>query len=209
MQSRRVRLTPIGEQHRAFLYQLMTSPGAGGRVRFAGATPSPDKMAATLWDSVLAQFIIEGMQSGQPLGLVAITSPNFRDGYAYLSAIATPALQGKGLVTEGVLLGFHYAFSTWPFRKLYMEAAEDSYERFVSGLGVFFREEGLLRQHVFWNGRFLDVTILAVYREAWLEHKQHYLSRFASADDRPEPVDTRRNQRLGMMQDLETVRDTL
>lgn len=185
MQAKRVRLRPLAEEHREFLYRLMTSPEAGGRVRFAGATPSPDRMAAVLWESVLAQFIVEGVQSGQPLGLVAITSPNFRDGFAYLSAIAAPAVQGKGLVTEGVLLGFHYAFSTWPFRKLYMEAAEDSYERFTSGLGVFFQEEGRLRQHVFWNGRFMDVRILAVYREAWLEHKQHYLSRFASPPPPP------------------------
>ena len=77
-----------------FLYDLMTSPAAGGRVRFAGATPSPEKVASSLWDSVLAQFVVEGVTARRPL-VVSITSPNFRDGYAYLSAVGTPEAQGS------------------------------------------------------------------------------------------------------------------
>ena len=167
MSTARVRLRPIDERDRVFLYDLMTSPEAGGRVRFGGATPSPDKVASSLWESVLAQFVIEGVPSAEPLGLLAITSPNFRDGFAYVSALGVPAVQGTGVIAEGVLLGFHYAFSTWPFRKIYMETGEDSYDSFRSGLGEFFAEEGRLRQHVFWNGRWRDVFILAVYRDTW------------------------------------------
>ena len=167
MRTTRVAIRPIDERDRGFLYELMTSPEAGGRVRFGGATPSPEKVAASLWESVLAQFVIEGVASADPLGLLAITSPNFRDGFAYISALGVPEAQGTGLIVEGVLLGFHYAFSTWPFRKIYMETGEESYEAFRSGLGQFFVEEGRLRQHVFWNGRWRDVVILAVYRETW------------------------------------------
>ncbi|HEU4794338.1 MAG TPA: hypothetical protein VFT02_01830, partial [Pyrinomonadaceae bacterium] len=80
-----------------------------------------------------------------------------------------PETQGRGLIAEGVLLGFHYAFTTWPFRKIYMEATEESYKAFKSGLGRFFIEEGRLKEHAFWNGRFIDVLILAVYRQVWAE----------------------------------------
>lgn len=167
LSSRRVRLRPIGEHDRRFIYELMVAPEAGGRVRFGGATPSPEKVAATLWESVLAQFIVERVRGGQPLGLVAITSPDFRNGFAYVSALARPEAQGSGLVAEAALLGFHYAFTTWPLRKLYMEATEDSLRAFGGGLGDLFSEEGRLVEHVFWNGRYVDVVILAVYRETW------------------------------------------
>lgn len=167
MSSRRVRLRPIGERDRLFIYELMVAPEAGGRVRFGGATPSPEKVAATLWDSVLAQFIVESQGSGQPVGLVAITSPDFRNGFAYVSALARPETQGSGLVAEAALLAFHYAFTTWPLRKVYMEATEDSLRAFDAGQGDLFREEGRLVDHVFWNGRYVDVVILAVYRETW------------------------------------------
>ena len=129
------------------------------------------------WEGVLAQFIIEGAGTRKPLGLVAVTSPNFRDGFAYVSALGPPESQGLGLIAEGVLLGFHYAFSTWPFRKIYMEATEESYRAFKSGLGRFFVEEGRLKQHAFWNGRFMDLLILAVYRETWARHTATMLKR--------------------------------
>lgn len=179
MSTRRIRLRVITDRDSFFLYELMTSPQSGGRVRFAGATPSPDKIAASLWEGVLAQFIIEGVGTGRPLGLIAITSPNFRDGFAYISALGPPESQGLGLIAEGVLLGFHYAFSTWPFRKIYMEATEESYRAFRSGLGRFFVEEGRLKEHVFWNGRFMDLLILAVYRETWARHTSKWLKRLS------------------------------
>lgn len=165
----------------------MTSPEAGGRVRFGGGTVSPDKLAASLWEGVLAQFVVEGLQSQEPLGLVAITSPNFRDGFAYVSALGTTAAQGSGLVLEGVLLGFHYAFSTWPFRKIYMEATEGSFQAFKSGLGDLFAEEGRLRAHTFWNGRYLDLVILAVYRDTWARCAPGYLRRLGGVPA-PEPA---------------------
>lgn len=181
LSSRRVRLRTIAEGDRLFLYDLMTSPQAGGRVRFGGGTPSPDKVASSLWDGVLAQFVIEGMRSGDPLGLTAVTSPNFRDGVAYLSAVGVPAAQGSGLIAEGALLGFHYAFAAWPLRKIYMEATEESLDAFRSGLDVLFHEEGHLRQHTFWGGRYLDVFILAVYRETWARLAPAVLRRLGAA----------------------------
>jgi hypothetical protein len=189
MSTRRVRLRTIGDRDLVFLYELMSSPRSGGRVRFAGATPSPENIATSLWQSVLAQFIIEGVTSGTALGIVAITSPNFRDGFAYMSALGSAEAQGSGLIVEGALLGFNYAFVTWPFRKIYMEAIEASYEAFNSGLGRYFSEEGRLRGHSFWNGRFMDLVILAVYRETWAHHAPRILSRLRLVGlDSPQPI---------------------
>lgn len=164
--TRRVRLRPIVEGDRRFLYELMSNPEAGGRVRFGGGTPSPEKVAASLWDSVLAQFVVADRRD-DPIGLVAITSPDFRNGFAYVSALGMPDAQGSGLIAEAVFLAFNYAFVTWPFRKVYMEATEDSYRAFSSGLDSMFVEEGRLAEHVFWNGHYRDVHIVAVYRRVW------------------------------------------
>ncbi|MGH3918740.1 MAG: GNAT family N-acetyltransferase [Pseudonocardiaceae bacterium] len=182
----RVRLRPLADADSAFLYELMSAPDAGGRVRFGGATPSPDQIVASLWKDVLAQFIVEGVSTGRALGLVALTTPNFRDGWAYLSAIGTPSAQGTGLIAEGVLLGFDYAFRTWPFRKVYMEVSETSYGAFRSGLDRFFTEEGRLREHAFWDGRYGDLFIFSVLRVTWAEQVPGVLARLR--DDRRPPV---------------------
>ncbi len=184
--TRRVRLRTLADADSGFLYELMSAPDAGGRVRFAGATPSPDQIVASLWKDVLAQFVVEGVSTGRALGLVALTTPNFRDGWAYLSAVGTPSVQGSGLIAEGVLLGFDYAFRTWPFRKIYMEVSETSYGAFRSGLGRFFTEEGRLREHAFWDGRYGDLFILSVLRATWAEQVPEALARLR--DDRRPPV---------------------
>jgi RimJ/RimL family protein N-acetyltransferase len=183
MSSRRVRLRPLMEKDSAFVYQLMISERSGGRVRFGGAVPSPEKVAATLWESVLAQFVIDSSGSGEPVGLVAITSPNFRDGFAYLSALGSDTALGHGMVAEGVFLAFNYAFLTWPFRKIYMEASEESYKAFYSGLGRLFTEEGRLKQHTFWNGRYMDLAIFAVYRETWARLSPDLLNRLCTSHE--------------------------
>jgi RimJ/RimL family protein N-acetyltransferase len=175
--TRHVRLRPITDADSTFLYALMSDPEAGGRVRFAGATPSPDQIVASLWEGVLAQFVVEGVTARQPLGLVAVTSPNFRDGWAYLSAVGVPYAQGSGLMAEGVILGFDYAFRTWPFRKIYMEVGETNYGAFRSGLGRFFAEEGRLREHAFWDGRYTDLFVLSVLRSTWAEQAPEVLAR--------------------------------
>lgn len=177
LSSHRVRLRPIAERDRGFLYDLMCAPDAGGRVRYGGATPSPEQVAASLWENVLAQFVVEGVESATPIGLVAVTTPMFRDGHAYLSAVGTPRAQGSGLVLEAVLLLCNYAFSTWPLRKLYLEATEPSYRAFRSGIDRYFSEEGRLRSHTFWNGGYVDVVITAIYRETWAKHAEEMLER--------------------------------
>lgn len=171
MSTTRVRLRTIADHDSAFIYHLMTSPESGGRVRFAGATPSPETITSSLWESVLAQFVVEGVASQQQLGLVSVTSPNFRDSFAYMSAVGSPSAQRSGVMAEGALLGFNYAFLTWPFRKIYMEVTATSFPAFRSGLDRFFVEEGRLREHCFWDGRYVDVFIFAVYRATWVQHK--------------------------------------
>jgi RimJ/RimL family protein N-acetyltransferase len=197
--TKRVRFHTITDRDAVFLYELMTSPEAGGRVRFAGATPSPEKVAASLWDSVLAQFVVHGVTTQRPLGLVSITSPNFRDGYAYISAVGTPSMQGSGLIAEAVLLGFNYAFQTWPFRKIYMEVSETSYEAFRSGLGRFFTEEGRLQQHCFWDGRYQDVFILAVYRATWAKRAPRLLERLCGVHDESADQSTATESEFGLV----------
>ena len=159
MQTRRVRLRRVADGDGPFLYDLMTSLTAGGRVRYGGATPSPEKVLQGMWESVLAQFIIEGTSSQTRMGVVAITSVNFRDGFAYFSVLGTEAARGRGLLGEGTFLGLHYAFSTWPFRKIYMEASDASMPAFEGALDRYFVEEGRLRQHTYWNGSYLDVRV--------------------------------------------------
>jgi hypothetical protein len=68
-----------------------------------------------------------------------------------------------------------------------MEATEDSFQAFKGGTGRLFREEGRLVDHVFWNGRYVDVIIAAIYRHTWDELSVR-LAGLLPAENRPNGV---------------------
>ena len=71
-------------------------------------------------------------------------------------------------MVEAVALAIDYAFETWPWRKLYLEVPEYNLELFRSGLDRYFvRDKGVLREHVYLDGRYWDVHVLAITREMW------------------------------------------
>jgi len=149
-----------------FLYTLLVDPVVGVALRYQGATPSFDEFARHAWDGVLGQWLVAAT-NGDPLGVVVVTSPDFRNGYAYLSVIGHPRVIGSGVMLDGVASVLDHVFTCWPLRRLYLEAADASFEQFASGLGRFFVEEGCRREMVFSGGRYQDVHLLTLTREAW------------------------------------------
>ena len=69
-------------------------------------------------------------------------------------------MMGCGLFIE-------YAFSCWPFHKLYLDVADYNLEQFSSGVGRLFEAEGRLKDHHYLDGRHWDHHILAISRDRW------------------------------------------
>jgi RimJ/RimL family protein N-acetyltransferase len=167
LQGRWTRSRPLREDDLRFLYELLTDPVIGASLRYQGATPSFDEFARHAWDGVLAQWTVLRATADTRAGVVVLSSPDFRNGYAYLSVVGHPDVLGNGVMMDGVASVLSHAFATWPFRRLYFEVAEDNFRQFSSGLGAFFVEEGRRSQQVFGNGRYQDVHLLTLTREHW------------------------------------------
>jgi RimJ/RimL family protein N-acetyltransferase len=158
---------PLVASDLPFLHALVLDPAVGSTLRYQGATPSFDDFARRAWDGVLGQWIVTVASSGEPLGVVVVSSPDFRNGYAFLSVIARPSTVGSGVMMDGVASVLAHVFSCWPFRQLYFEAAEENFRQFSSGLGRFFVQEGCRRQQLFAGNRYQDVFLLTLTRTAW------------------------------------------
>ena len=161
------RSAPVALDDLPFLYGLLVDPSVGTTMRYQGATPSFEEFARHAWDGVLGQWTVRARSSGNPLGVAVVASPDFRNGYAFLSVIARPSVVGSGLMMDGVAGVLEHVFACWPFRRLYMESADDSYRRFASGLGRFFIEEGCRKEQLFAGNRYQDVHLLTITRELW------------------------------------------
>lgn len=162
-----VRLRTFRPGDLEFLYSLLATPEIGLRSRTRGVTPSPDEFRQLIWRDAFVLFIVDSVTTGQCLGYVSAYNANMRNGIAYLAAMGSQRSVGRGLVVRGLAILIRYLFTNWPFRKLYFESAEPSFEQFASALPELFVEEGRLREVEYREGSYSDVIVGAISRARW------------------------------------------
>lgn len=174
-EGRFLRLRLLRDMDRPFLYTLLTSQDIGVRWRFRGAIPRPDAFEKMLWEGVLAQCIVEGLEDEVPRGIVTAYGVNMSAGTANIAVALTSEWVGKGFGVEAFYLFLEYAFDTWALRKVYLEAPEFNCAQFESAVGRYLHVEGILKEHEYYGGQYWDSIILAVYRSDvlrfWVEHQ--------------------------------------
>lgn len=164
---RRVRLRPVTPDDYDWLYDVALSPEIGFRWRNRGATPSPEAFVEGLWRGVLAQFMVERIQSDETIGNVFAYSADHMSGVASVAIMVLPKYTKQGWALEAAGLFVDYLFRVWNFRKLYADSPDYTAGAFSGGVGRFFREEGCLRDHEYYDGRYWDLHIFALYRDEW------------------------------------------
>ena len=78
--------------------------------------------------------------------------------------IGERSAQGKGLASESVELVVDYAFRTLNMRRLTAGAHVENRASLQCFLRLGFQQEGLLRQHAYVDGRYVDYMVLAMFR---------------------------------------------
>ncbi len=158
------RLMPVSPQAMPFLYNLSVAPDIGFRWRYRGSVPPYQKFEQERWHGMLAQFVVESIQTNQPAGHVICYNADLGLGHAYVGAAMAGQYLGSGIAVEPVQLFVNYLFDVWPLRKIYLELPEFNYQQFSSAASRALHIEGRLRDHDYYRGRRWDRLILAAYR---------------------------------------------
>lgn len=159
---------PLRPEDLPFAYRTLTEGTAAWRLRYRGRSPSFEEFAAQAWEDVLAQWVVVSTATGAPRGLVVVASPNFLDGHAYVSVVASRDARGTGLLLEAAGRCIDYTFLCWPLRKLCADVLDLNLAQFASGMGRWFEVEGQRRSHVYAAGQYRDVYHLAIMRDTWV-----------------------------------------
>jgi RimJ/RimL family protein N-acetyltransferase len=167
LEGRHVVLQPVRLQDYDMLRSVEFSQHLAPLWRHQGATPSPERWQASLWDGVLAQFIAIDRSQTKAIGIVCLYNVDHRHGHGFLAAAKFEPNRRSPVFLEAVSLFIDYVFGCWNLRKLYLEATEMALAQYGSGVGRFFVEEGRLRAHRYFAGRYWDSHILALYRDSW------------------------------------------
>ena len=164
----RVALRVVGPNHYGFIQALELAPGRLESYRHRAKTPPPEQFAQSLWQGVVAQFLVERAADHEPLGLVACYGTEFRHRYARIAVIGrddTP--MSRALVTEGLELFIDYLFNHFDFRKLYAQVLAPNMSQFQTMVGRYVDVEGVMVGHEFFAGDWVDSYTLAIHRSKW------------------------------------------
>ncbi|AFY36530.1 pseudaminic acid biosynthesis N-acetyl transferase [[Leptolyngbya] sp. PCC 7376] len=116
----------------------------------------------------------------KPAGLVCFTNIDQRneksDWGFYLGEADIP--KGSGFVME--FLALEFAFETLSLRKLCCEifSFNTSVTKMHKRFG--FVEEGVYKSHILKQGKFEDVTLMALFREHWLKNRVMIINKYFS-----------------------------
>lgn len=137
--------------------------------QWQGRPIGPDGFQQTLWAGVLAHFVIEKSNGGQPIGLVTAYGANFHHQHCYIQMGVVPTARLQGWPIEAGLLAINFLFERHNFHKIYGEVTGGSLALFRSAMGQGFEIEGCLKDHVFVDGQFRDMYILGITRRTWTD----------------------------------------
>lgn len=187
---RLVYLRPIMPEDYGFLRAMELGPDLGVRWRFRGTTPSVEQWVRDS-GAPLVTFLAIRSKDHRPLGLVTAYNHSFQDQFAYVAMASFQPGGRSPLMMAGAALFLDYTFTCWPFRKLYAELPEYNLPQFAAASGTLLEEEGRLRDHVFYDGRYWDVLILSLYRETWERRAARFLAASLPAPERSARVSLR------------------
>lgn len=163
-----VHLRPVEPADYAALRRFELDLTLGPRWRHRGSTPSPEAFVQSLWNGALAVYLVQGGHRPDPLGLVTAYGQDLQSGFAWVAAARFDPDDHPAPFLLGLQAFTDHLFATWPLRKLYAEVLAPNLAPFASAAGSLFEEEGVLRDHAYVEGRYVDQHLLALTRERWL-----------------------------------------
>jgi hypothetical protein len=160
-----VQLVPMTAEYMEFAYRLATDEATGVRWRLGGGVPTPEADRDSLLGGVFNQFVVLERRTSVPIGHLISYGIDLNHGVGYVGGAMVDEAQASGLGIEATYLYLRYLFETYRLRKLYFEVPEYNLGQMAGGVGTIMKEEGRLRDHSYYGGRFWDRVFLALYRE--------------------------------------------
>lgn len=112
---------------------------------------------------------IVDIKTDKPIGNMSIHEINSKNGTATTGAtIGEKAFWNKGYGTEAKMLLLNYVFNSLNLRKVCSRVFDFNHRSLAYSKKCGYKIEGVLKKHNFKNGRYVDLVLMAVFREKWI-----------------------------------------
>jgi len=174
MQGKRVVLRPVEERDLALLARWRNDPH-NRRFFFSPFLINPGGQKRW-YEDLLADrsrlILMIDTVEGKTVGMIGLNRIDWRNQEAESGMfLLDPEQRGQGYAEEAVMLMTNYAFEELNLHRLYAEIYDFNQGVIAMSKLFGFKEEGVLRQAAFTDGRFHDKVILGLLREEWQEEQ--------------------------------------
>jgi diamine N-acetyltransferase len=169
---KRVKLRPLEEADLPLLAEWRNQPEVWARffnkfpISFSGQR---DWYKALLEERRKLLLIIEAIESSKPIGTIGfdnIDSINQRAEYGNL-LIGHDESRHLGFATEASILLLSYGFDRLNLNRVFLHVLADNVKTVNLYKRLGFREEGLLREAIFDQGKYKDVVVMGILRREY------------------------------------------
>lgn len=184
------RLRPLQRGEGVAIYPWIMDSRTAHRWTNRGLLVSADVFEHRLWEDSLVSLLVSRDSYDTPLAWISISGTDLHSGYCSAAVVVRPDLIRTGIGFKAALLLVRYAFSVYPFRRIYFESPEFSVKDFKSAIGRWLDIEGVLRGNLYYAGSYWDKYILTATRERWDSGASSAAERILSRGQRLGPIQT-------------------
>lgn len=154
-----VKLIPYDEQYIDYLYMHLTTNKIEG---FEECELKQKNDLYKFMNNSNAKVFIKDISNDKVIGYISGYNYNKVDGYIYIASILE---QKNDFSKEALNLFINYLFKCFPIRKIYCEVYENNQNKIDIFNTMGFIEEASLKDDMFFDGRYYNKSVLALYRE--------------------------------------------
>jgi UDP-4-amino-4,6-dideoxy-N-acetyl-beta-L-altrosamine N-acetyltransferase len=176
---RKVALLPFDEAHVPLVRRWVNQPD----VRAGTGTEGPVSdyehrrwYERVMEDPTRRTFVIgdAGSPDAMPVGLIGLSNLNLRSRTGeYWIYVGEAGSRRRGLAMEATILILDYGFNTLGLHRIYLHVMENNLPAANLYRKLGFVQEGVARQHMFWQGRYLDMIQFAMLEDEFRRWHVH------------------------------------
>lgn len=160
VESKRVLLRPATAEDGPKVYEILFRSGKS-------TLPTLEVFLAGFTRGVSAQFLVQRRDTDAIVGYSSLSQLSVA-GHVQ-AGVHTDADQTEGIAADAAALTVNFAFAMWRIRKVYFETHEADLSElgFTGEYATVVREEAVLPDHLYFQGKLWDQHVHAIYREQW------------------------------------------
>lgn len=160
-----VSLHTIRQEDYAYVEQLHNDPAIRKPAGIITPWHQVDVVQRVEEQDEISPFLI--CRNNEPVGLVELSGTNSPGSRGEIGYIIQPSEHGNGYATEGAKLCLQYAFQDQGLHKVWAQVRTENNASIRVLEKLDFQQEGLLREHKYNEGEFVDVYRYGLLRDEW------------------------------------------